>query len=105
MTLRAPLTPLRPDRREEVLSECAPLKMTLLQRGLIEAALGAVTDPESARPSRVIVDRMSTPQGRGFDPLTAARSVREMKRRFFAAYRSPEQTCRAALHRLSQVCR
>ena len=32
--------PKRPDRREEVLSECAPLKMTLLQRGLLEAAPG-----------------------------------------------------------------
>ena len=47
MTLRAPLTPLRPDRREEVLSECAPLKMTPLQKGLLETALATSLELKS----------------------------------------------------------
>ena len=40
MTLRAPSTPLRPDRRKEVLSECAPLKMPPVHKGLPETAAG-----------------------------------------------------------------
>ena len=40
MPLRAPSTPLRPDRRKEVLSECAPLKMPPVHKGFPETAAG-----------------------------------------------------------------
>jgi hypothetical protein len=40
MTLRAPSTLLRPDRRKEVLSECAPLKMPPVHKGFPETAAG-----------------------------------------------------------------
>ena len=75
-----PSTPLRPDRREEVLSECAPLRMTPIQKGLLETAIG--TDTSQAKRCDTIFHQIGLSTYEFF--LTTEKKLRaELKRLTF----------------------